>query len=125
MSNDLTVAATQQLFMACGHDDFDMARAALDSGADPNARVAFGNTPLIFVAMYRGSPALANLLIESGAHPDRKNAMGRTPYFVACASENWAIASFLESHRVQVSLLDINGLSPDTSNRPSLNALKP
>lgn len=119
MISDPEVAATQQLFMACGHDDIESARAAIEFGANVNGRVAFGNTPLIFIAMYRGSPALTNLLIDAGADPNLKNMMGRSPYFVACEAENWAVASFLESHRVQTALRDINGMSPDLSKRPT------
>jgi len=52
-------------------------------GADPNAVLESGDSPLHLVATSMGeqerdSP-LANLLLECGAHPDHVNAKGETP----------------------------------------------
>jgi ankyrin repeat protein len=62
--------ADSQLATAIMSSDVEMARAALDAGADINGDLGEGRTPLITAVMTR-KPAAVKLLLEKGADPNR------------------------------------------------------
>jgi ankyrin repeat protein len=51
----------------------------LDAGADPNIRMAGGNTPLIWTMKMHIDTEIFYLLLESGADPNMADLDGRTP----------------------------------------------
>jgi hypothetical protein len=77
------VAGTTLLHLAIEYDDLDLARWALERGADPNARAAVdaegfgGHTPLYHavVSMGRRDDAKAHLLLEHGADPNLRTTL--------------------------------------------------
>jgi ankyrin repeat protein len=58
------------LITAIGSDKPMAARAALDAGADVNANIGEGRTPLISAVMF-SRPEIVKLLLERGADPNR------------------------------------------------------
>lgn len=68
------------LFLAChspvsGGGNTEMAAELLEAGANPNHRMAFGNTPLM-VAAGAGNMEMCEMLLSFGADPDLRNDAG-------------------------------------------------
>ena len=55
-------------------------RAALDAGADVEARNEDGSTPLMFAAMENSNPEVLQVLLDAGADATAKNGMGKTAW---------------------------------------------
>ena len=55
----------------------DRVTACLEAGADPNAKIKSGETPLHFAAMYSADPAIIAKLVEAGADLEAPGAIWR------------------------------------------------
>ena len=71
-------------------------KLALNDGADPNEPGVFSPT-VLHVAAENGWLDIVRLLVENGADLTRLDSEGRTPAAVAAASEQAAVARYLES----------------------------
>ena len=69
------------LMYAVSHGNFEMARALLDAGADPDLK-GQGFTPLGMAAL-KGYARIVLALLKSGADVDRKSSDGNTPIIAA------------------------------------------
>ena len=55
-------------------------RAALDAGADVEARTEYGMTPLMFAAGANENPEVVQVLLDAGADATAKNGGGETAW---------------------------------------------
>jgi ankyrin repeat protein len=62
-------------------------KAAIKSGADPNARDSRGGTPLMYAASDNANPAVITALVQAGADPNARRKDGMTALMYA-AEEN-------------------------------------
>jgi ankyrin repeat protein len=69
------------LMHAVSHGNFEMVRALLEAGADPDLK-GRGFTPLGMAAL-RGYVRIVNALLKAGADVDRKSSDGNTPVIAA------------------------------------------
>ncbi|ODU41205.1 MAG: hypothetical protein ABS92_11495 [Thiobacillus sp. SCN 63-374] len=69
------------LMHAVSHGNFEMTRALLDAGADPDQK-GRGFTPLGMAAL-RGYTRIVQALLKAGADVDRKSSDGNTPVIAA------------------------------------------
>jgi ankyrin repeat protein len=86
-------------------------RAALQGGADPNARDDLGNTALHYAAR-RDRPAMISALLSAGADLDAQNGVGETPLLLAAMDQNGSHAAtvkLLIEQRANLNLADIDG----------------
>lgn len=90
-----TKEATWNLFQAARSGSVSQAQAALDAGADPNAKDDWRRTPLHMAAAY-GRASVARLLIEKGADINAADAWGKTPLMVAAKNRYAEIVEMLE-----------------------------
>ena len=67
------------LHHSVSHAHPDVTTALLKAGADPNARDAFGSTPMHLAARFNKTPAVTTMLLDAGADPAARNAEGETP----------------------------------------------
>ena len=61
------------------HGTLEIIAALVSAGADVNASVMFGYTPLHIVALY-GAPESITVLLEAGASGSVKTKNGSTPF---------------------------------------------
>jgi ankyrin repeat protein len=71
---------TTPLMDAAAIGSTDTVKLLLDRGADPNAKNAFGATPLMWAA---GDIEKVRLLVGKGANVNARSNIGRTPLFIA------------------------------------------
>lgn len=69
--------------------------AALDRGADPNARDAGGRTPLMWAAE-GGRELVISILLEEGADAGAKDARGHTAWYTAVLAQHHDAARLLD-----------------------------
>jgi len=96
-------------FSALRNDNVKQIRAALDQGADPNARDAHGNTPLMLAAVY-GDVSSMKLLLDHGAQVNVANAEGATP--LIRAAYDFDKARLLVEHGADVNARSALGQTP-------------
>ena len=77
----------------------DRVTACLEAGADPNAKIKSGETPLHFAAMYSADPAIIAKLVEAGADLEAREQYGDTPLHEAARINDHPaiIAALLEA----------------------------
>lgn len=82
----------------------------LDQGADQNAYLEGGTTPLI-TAVNANQPELVALLLQRGAQPNaqEKNGLQGTALMYACARNELTMPAMLLKAGADVNLIDING----------------
>ena len=69
----------------------DVVRMLLASGADPNARDEFVNTPLHLAVAWTDEPrVIVEALLESGADPSARGRYGQTPLHEAVSFEDFS-----------------------------------
>lgn len=87
-------------------------RALLRSGAEIDARNAYGNTPL-HIACLNGHVPVCNVLISFNADPEAVNYRGQTPLHIAAASTHGVdCLNFLIDHKVNINKQSLDGRSP-------------
>jgi len=101
----------QTLADAIGGDDVTAARAALDRGANPNAPLDYGESPLAR-AVETQDPALVALLLERGAKPNMADVQGLTPLLLACERGSATIVAQLLNARADVLKTAPDGTAP-------------
>ncbi len=90
---------TTPLHYACKLDYFDVARALLEHGADPNAICQTDDTP-IHCAVKNGNAELVDALIQRGGDPNYVTGLGETIF------DNWPpwaeapLAAVIKKHQV-------------------------
>jgi len=75
-----------KLFNACYEHDFDMLKKLINDGADVDARIDDGSTPLIEICVADSNLDLAQYLIEHGADVNTINSLNTSPLEEACHS---------------------------------------
>lgn len=71
-------ATSVKLFAAIRADDLEAVHRILDSGANLASRDDFGDTPLMYAALYAGEECL-RMLLDHKADPNQANDRGATP----------------------------------------------
>jgi ankyrin repeat protein len=86
LARGVSLASGTALAGAAAFDHVDLVRRLLDAGADPDATLPDGSTPLIDAA-FEAAEASALLLLDAGADPARANRHGQTALDGARESE--------------------------------------
>ena len=87
--------------------------ACLKAGADPNAKIKGGDTPLHFAAMYSADPAIIAKLVEAGANLEARGRFGDTPLHEAASiNEIPAIIAALVEAGANLQARDQRGQTP-------------
>ncbi len=76
------------LHWAAFHDDLDLAKLLLSSGADIKAETRNGKVTPLFMACTNGNPAMIDAIVRAGADPNSVNANGTTALMIASAAGN-------------------------------------
>ena len=76
-----------------------MIAVLIEAGANPNARIEYGSTPLHFAAVGNANSSVITALIEAGADPGARNEYGSTPLHGAALlnSEPSVITALIEA----------------------------
>ncbi|MCL1940944.1 MAG: ankyrin repeat domain-containing protein [Synergistaceae bacterium] len=77
-----------EFIQLCREGTTQQIEAAIEAGADVNARMNDGLTPLISAVKDNNDPEVLNLLIQKGADVSMKNNDGLTPLMLAAQSNN-------------------------------------
>ena len=85
------------LLVAARINDMEAARWLVANGAEVNAKIKWGATPL-HGAAYENAAEVAELLIANGAEVNAKDEKGRTPMDAAIAHKSHAMQSLLRRH---------------------------
>ncbi|MEK7384042.1 MAG: ankyrin repeat domain-containing protein [Elusimicrobiota bacterium] len=103
-------ACSPPLIKAARGGDAQAARAALDSGADPNVRGGDrrGQTPLMIAAVRADLP-LARLLLDRGAKADRAGGGGETPLMRAADHGSLEVVRLLIEKGADVDAKGVQG----------------
>ena len=99
------------LARAIAADDLASARAALTTGANPNAVFGYGETALAR-AVETQDAAMVSLLLGHGAKPNTADARGFTPLILACERGNAEIVSALLDAKASVNTAAPDGTTP-------------
>ncbi len=102
---------TERLFEAATQGTLEEATAALEAGADVNARDDNGVTPLMF-ALADNEPAMAELLIDQGADVEGRDEEGWSALMVAAAQHEPAVATTLIDHGADIEVRNVHGWTP-------------
>jgi ankyrin repeat protein len=92
-------------------DDAAALAAALAHGADANAVLEYGETPLA-LAVEVQDPTLVDLLLKAGAKTDRADVLGTTPLLLACERGNGAVIAALLAAGAPVDQSNPEGVTP-------------
>ncbi|KAK0727869.1 putative ankyrin repeat-containing protein, partial [Lasiosphaeria miniovina] len=133
------------LLSALENGDQHVVRLLLESGTDIDSKTSKGQTLLSYAAAL-GKLGVVRLLIKNGADINLADWVGRTPLSIAAGRGRVAVVESLLENEADIDLADANGRSPlfyaaknfhcllvglddadlavDSSENPSLNALK-
>lgn len=103
--------ATEKLYEAVVSGSFDDAIAALNAGADPNARNEQKQTALHLAASL-GLVGFARLLLDRGADPNARNDQGQTPLHLAVSNHNYYVAKALVENGAEIQVRDNQNMLP-------------
>lgn len=103
--------ADAALVRALAADDVDAAVAALAQGADADAVLEYGETPLAR-AVETQDPSLLGALLAARAKPDQADAQGLTPLMLACERGNSTIVDKLLSAGANPRKAGADGATP-------------
>jgi len=103
-----------------GHRSLEPLKNAIRAGADVNALLPKGETPLEYVCfkdqeMHMHAPPILELLFDAHANPNTPNRQGRTPLMVAAATIDRYYQDYfdtLQSHGGDMNKADPNGWTP-------------
>jgi ankyrin repeat protein len=99
------------LHKACEHESPALATLLLDSGANIEARDAYGRTPL-HRALQWGREAVIALLLDRSADIKAKSNAGRTCLHIGSSSLNAAVVSLLLDKGLSIEAKDKDGKTP-------------
>lgn len=89
----------------------EIIKTLVGKGADINAEVENGNTPLMLIIQWadytKYTRDLIKLILDLGADPEKRNAKGRTALSEACASINSSAVQELLSRNVELNTRDL------------------
>ena len=110
-------APEQALIEAVVEGDLDLARAALDRGANPNVRVPPSSASPLHVAVANDARTsdqgrMVAVLLDSGASPNLPNRAGETPLHHAAEQTNERAVALLVEAGADVSRQDYRGRTP-------------
>src|SRR5512135_1982378 len=107
-------AADQELFQAVKRNDKHAVSAALDHGANVNAKeISFERTPLFYaVRLPDKNAAMAELLLAKGADPRARDRDGQTPLHGAALFGSDAHRRVLLDHGAEIDARDAAGKTP-------------
>ena len=71
------------LFDAIEHDDPEIVRLLVNTGADVNAAAGFGGNTVLHEAVAQGSAEIVQILVDAGADIEAEGFMGQTPLGLA------------------------------------------
>jgi ankyrin repeat protein len=109
----MTTAHNRSLAEAIVHKDAKGALAALERGADPNARI--GGARALHLATITGSSEMVRLLTKAGALPDAQDKVGRSAlHYAAMGSPDGDpdLVQALLSAGAEVNIADSIGCTP-------------
>jgi len=94
-------------------NDFDIIRALLKHGADPNIPNKFGTTPILRAIERWCSSNVLEALLKGGADPNQTDVKtGNTPLYAAIFVENGAAVKLLLEHGADTDVCNGEALSP-------------
>jgi uncharacterized protein len=79
-------ASAEALLDAARRGDAAAVRAALDNGADVNARESDGSTALLATLIYKGHGEVVRVLLDRGADVNAEDSIGLTPLMRAAVN---------------------------------------
>ena len=107
-----TYAQTTDLFGVVISGTPQSVQAAIDQGADVNARDAIGGTPLMWAAMYNQNPEVITTLLKAGADIMARDKGSEPPLMSAAGSNmNPEVITTLLRAGVDVNARDKNGMT--------------
>lgn len=118
---------TTALHLAARNESNDMAEYLLQHGADVNAEMEGGETPLI-VAVLNKRASLVELLIERGADVNARTAWGKSPLHYAAQNGSKQIVEMLVQNGSHVNAANLQGMTPlhlaaESGHKDVVNAL--
>ncbi|XP_039193050.1 2-5A-dependent ribonuclease [Crotalus tigris] len=99
-----------KLNVAVKKGDLQLARQLLEEGANINAKVEHGWTPL-HSAVQRNSEKIVNFLLEKGADPLARKDNGATPFILAGVTGNVNLLKLFLDKGSYINECDINGFT--------------
>jgi ankyrin repeat protein len=99
------------LYEAISHLNYEIAALLLAHGADPNAVIKWGDTPLNF-AIRRSNAKMVNLLVTHGAAVDGRDGNGNTPLLFALQCLNCSVVPVLLAHGADAGAHNEGGVTP-------------
>ena len=82
-AGDPPTRGTTELHTAAGSSGVAEVEVLLKAGANVNAKLTDGSTPLYYAAQSNPSPAVLEVLLKAGADPRAIDIAGKTPHAVA------------------------------------------
>jgi ankyrin repeat protein len=104
----LTTRGVAPLHIAAGTEDIEFAQLLISKGADVNAKIDNGETPLNFATCssgHSGSTKMVELLLKHGADPN-SNSKLQSPLMGACLYSNYEVVEYLVENGADVNLAD-------------------
>jgi len=103
------LAQDTSLHMAAAANDTERAKTLLDAGADPNAVMTGGVTPLMVAAKFNAIDAMG-MLLDYRARIDQTNASGNTALMMAVTAKRLDAVRFLVRRGANVLLKNDDGM---------------
>jgi ankyrin repeat protein len=109
--DELDAKTTTALHLACRSESKDLAELLLQMGAEVNAEMQGGETPLI-IAVLSKRGALVQLLLDRGADVNAKTRWGKSALHYAAQTGQKPMLETLMRRGGHVNMIDREGLTP-------------